>query len=216
MSIEPINVSIIFYSMYGHVYQMAEAVAEGSNSVSGADGKIYQVPELMPEEVLKDSGAWEAKQAFDHIPEATPEVLEESDAVIFGTPTRFGMMASQMRNFLDQTGKQWAEGALTGKVGSVFASIGGQHGGHETTVRSFHTTLLHHGMAVVGVPYFEDRLNEMDEISGGTPYGATTVAGPAGGRTPSENELEIAKTQGKHVAEMSLQLSSQEATVAAE
>src|SRR6056297_3492054 len=114
MNTESINVSIIFYSMYGHIYQMAEAVAEGANSVSGAEGNIYQVPELMPEEVLKDSGAWEGKQSFDHIPKATPEVLEESDAVIFGTPTRFGMMASQMRNFLDQTGKQWAEGALTG------------------------------------------------------------------------------------------------------
>jgi NAD(P)H dehydrogenase (quinone) len=207
MITDSINVSIIFYSMYGHVYEMAEAVSEGVSSVDNAEPQIYQAPELMPEDVLKDSGAWETKKAFDHIPEATPEVLEESDAVIFGTPTRFGMMAAQMRNFLDQTGKQWAEGALTGKVGSVFASIGGQHGGHETTIRSFHTTLLHHGMAVVGVPYFEDRLSEMDEISGGTPYGATTVAGPMGGRTPTENELEIAKTQGAHVAEMALKLS---------
>lgn len=216
MSIQPINVSIIFYSMYGHVYQMAEAVGEGSNSVEGADATIYQVPELVPEDTLKESGAWEAQKAFDHIPEATPEVLENSDAVIFGTPTRFGMMAAQMRQYLDQTGKQWAEGALTGKVGSVFASVGGQHGGHETTIRNFHTTLLHHGMAVVGVPYFENRLNEMDEISGGTPYGATTIAGPVGGRTPSENELEIAKTQGTHVAEMALKMSSKETTVAAE
>ncbi len=216
MYTESINVSVIFYSMYGHVYEMAEAVSKGINSVDNAEPKMHQAPELMPEDVLKDSGAWEAKEAFDHIPEATPEVLENSDAIIFGTPTRFGMMAAQMRNFLDQTGKQWAEGALTGKVGSVFASVGGQHGGHKTTIRNFHTTLLHHGMAVVGVPYFEDRLNEMDEISGGTPYGATTVAGATGGRTPSENELEIAKTQGKHVAEMALQLSNEEATIAAE
>ena len=216
MKMGSINVSIIFYSMYGHVYQMAEAVAEGSKSVEGADATIYQVPELVPEDVLKDSGAWEAKEAFDHIPEATPEVLENSDAVIFGTPTRFGMMAAQMRQYLDQTSKQWAEGALTGKVGSVFASVGGQHGGHETTIRNFHTTLLHHGMAVVGVPYFEDRLNEMDEISGGTPYGATTIARPVGGRTPSKNELEIAKTQGEHVANMALKLSSKETAVAAE
>lgn len=207
MIIDSINISIIFYSMYGHVYQMAEAVSEGVSSVDNADPKVYQVPELMSEEVLRDSGAWDAKQAFDHIPEAKPEVLEESDAVIFGTPTRFGMMAAQMRQFLDQTGKQWAEGALTGKVGSVFASVGGQHGGHETTIRSFQTTLLHHGMAVVGVPYFEDRLNEVDEVSGGTPYGATTVAGPTGGRTPSKNELEIAKTQGVHVAKTALKLS---------
>jgi NAD(P)H dehydrogenase (quinone) len=126
------------------------------------------------------------------------------------------MMAAQMRQYLDQTGKQWAEGALTGKVGSVFASVGGQHGGHETTIRNFHTTLLHHGMAVVGIPYFEDRLNEMDEISGGSPYGATTVAGATGGRQPSENELEIAKTQGEHVARMALKLSSKETAVATE
>jgi len=213
---DSINVSIIFYSMYGHVYEMAEAVSEGVSSVDNAEPKMYQAPELMPEDVLKDSGAWEAKKAFDHIPEATPEVLEESDAVIFGTPTRFGMMAAQMRNFLDQTGKQWAERALTGKVGSVFASVGGQHGGHETTIRSFQTTLLHHGMAVVGVPYFEDRLNEMEEISGGTPYGATTVAGATGERNPTENELGIAKTQGAHVAQTALKLSTEEATVAAE
>jgi len=142
MNTESINISIIFYSMYGHVYQMAEAVAEGSNSLADTDATIYQVPELVPEDVLKDSGAWEAKQSFDHIAEATPEVLENSDAVIFGTPTRFGMMAAQMRQYLDQTGKQWAEGALTGKIGSVFASVGGQHGGHETTIRNFHTTLL--------------------------------------------------------------------------
>ncbi|MCW9705215.1 NAD(P)H:quinone oxidoreductase [Fodinibius salsisoli] len=216
MSTEPINVSIIFYSMYGHIHQMAEAVAEGANSIPGVDATIYQVPELVPDKVLKNSGAWEIKQAFDHIPEATPAVLEESDAVIFGTPTRFGMMASQMRNFLDQTGKQWAQGALTGKVGSVFASVGGQHGGHETTIRSFHTTLLHHGMAIVGVPYFEDRLNEVEEISGGTPYGATTVAGPTGNRTPTQNELEIAKTQGRHVAQTALKLSAEPSPVAAE
>lgn len=216
MITDSLTISIIFYSMYGHVYRMAEAVAEGINSVNKAEAAIYQVPELVPEEALKNSGAWDAKKAFDHIPEARPEVLEESDALIFGTPTRFGMMAAQMRQYLDQTGKQWAEGALTGKVGSVFASVGGQHGGHETTIRNFHTTLLHHGMAVVGVPYFEERLNEMDEISGGTPYGATTVAGPTGGREPSENELEIAKTQGSHVAEMALKLNVTEEKLAAE
>lgn len=211
---EKTTVSIIFYSMYGHTYQMAEAVAEGANSVDKANAKIYQVPELMPEEILKSSGALEEKQTFNHIPEATPEVLEESDAVIFGTPTRFGMMASQMRNFLDQTGKQWAEGALIGKVGSVFASTGSQHGGQETTLRNFHTTLLHHGMIVLGVPYSEERLNEMDEISGGTPYGATTLTGGDGSRQPSTNELEIAKTQGAHVAETANKLAYSEAELA--
>lgn len=213
ISTEETTVSIIFYSMYGHTYQMAEAVAEGAHSVDNAAVDIYQVPELVPQEVLEDSGASEAKEAFDHIPEATPEVLEESDALIFGTPTRFGMMAAQMRNFLDQTGKQWFEGALIGKVGSVFASTGSQHGGQETTLRNFHTTLLHHGMIVLGVPYSEERLNEMDEISGGTPYGATTLAGD-GSREPSTNELEIAKTQGAHVAETTNKLVYSEAELA--
>lgn len=204
---DTINISVIFYSMYGHVYQLAEAEAEGANELDASNVDIYQVPELVPEETLKESGAWEARQEFDHIPEATPKVLEDSDAIIFGTPTRFGMMTAQMRQFLDQTGKQWFEGSLIGKVGSVFASTGTQHGGQETTLRNFHTTLLHHGMVVLGVPYSEQRLTEMDEITGGTPYGATTLAGGDGSRTPSNNELEIAKTQGRYVADTALKLS---------
>ena len=212
---EPIRVSIIFYSMYGHTYTMAEAVAEGAEKVPDTIVDLYQVPELIPESVLEESGAKEAKKSFEQIPEAKPEILEKSDAVIFGTPTRFGMMASQMRNFLDQTGRQWAEGALIGKVGSVFASIGGQHGGHETTITSFYNTLIHHGMLVVGVPYSEERLSYLDEISGGSPYGATTVAGPDGSRQPSENELAIARTQGRRVAEISKKLSHSEVTLTA-
>lgn len=207
---EPIHISIIYYSMYGHTHQMAEAVSDGAGRVEDVNTELYQVPELVPDEALEKSGAMEAKDAMADIPEATPEVLEQSDAVIFGTPTRFGMMAAQMRNFLDQTGKQWFEGALIGKVGSVFASVGGQHGGHETTITSFYNTLIHHGMLVVGVPYSEERLSVMDEISGGGPYGATTLAGADGSRQPSDNELAIARTQGERVATIARKLSYSE------
>jgi NAD(P)H:quinone oxidoreductase type IV len=196
------KVQLIFYSMYGHVYQLAEAVAEGARQVPDTEVAVYQVQELVPEEVLEKSGAKAARQAFAHIPVAEPSRLAEADAIIFGTPTRFGNMCAQMRNFLDQTGSLWGKGALIGKVGSVFASTGTQHGGQETTITSFHTTLLHHGMIVVGVPYSQQELLNMDEITGGTPYGATTLAGADGSRQPSENELAIAGFQGKHVAEI--------------
>lgn len=191
---------IVFYSTYGHVYKMAEAVAEGAREVQGSEVSIFQVPELMDEATLKAHGALEAKKAFYHIPFIKPEQLAEADGIIFGTPTRFGNMASQMRNFLDQTGSLWMKGALVGKVGSVFVSTATQHGGQETTITSFHTTLFHHGMIVVGVPYAEQRLLNMTEITGGTPYGATTLANTDGSRSPSENELQIARFQGRHVA----------------
>ena len=197
-----VKIQIVFYSMYGHVYQLAEAVAEGARQVPDTEVAVYQVQELVPEEVLEKSGAKTARQAFEHIPFAQADKMAEADAVIFGTPTRFGNMCAQMRNFLDQTGSLWGKGALIGKVGSVFASTGTQHGGQETTITSFHTTLLHHGMIVVGVPYSRQELLNMDEITGGTPYGATTLAGADGSRQPSENELTIAKFQGKHVAEI--------------
>jgi NAD(P)H dehydrogenase (quinone) len=200
------KIQIVFYSMYGHVYRLAEAVAEGARQVPNTEVTIYQVPELVPEEVLEKSGAKTARQAFAHIPVAKPDKLAEADAIIFGTPTRFGNMCAQMRNFLDQTGALWGKGALVGKVGSVFASTGTQHGGQETTITSFHTTLLHHGMIVVGVPYSQQELINMDEITGGTPYGATTLAGADGSRQPSKNELAIAKFQGKHVAEIAAKL----------
>ncbi|GAB4248692.1 NAD(P)H:quinone oxidoreductase [Deferrisoma sp.] len=196
------KIQVIFYSMYGHVYRLAEAVAEGARQVEGAEVTLYQVPELVPDEVLEASGAKAARQAFAHIPVAEPEQLAEADAILFGTPTRFGNMCAQMRNFLDQTGPLWMRGALVGKVGSVFASTATQHGGQETTITSFHTTLLHHGMIVVGVPYAEQRLLEMGEITGGTPYGATTLANADGSRQPTENELAIARFQGRHVAEI--------------
>jgi NAD(P)H dehydrogenase (quinone) len=172
----PAKIQVIFYSMYGHVYQMAEAVAAGARE-GGGEVSLWQVPELVPDEILEKSGAAVARAAFDHVPVAKPTQLAEADAIIFRTPTRFGNMAAQMRNFLDQTGGLWANGALVGKVGSAFTSTASQHGGHETTLISFHLTLLHHGMIVVGTPYTEQRLLNMTEITGGTPYGATTLAG---------------------------------------
>ena len=200
------KVHIVFYSMYGHVYQLAEAVAEGAREVPDTEVEIYQVAELMSDEVLEKSGAKATREAFADIPVAEPANLAEADAIIFGTPTRFGNMAAQMRNFLDQTGQLWFTGALVGKLGSVFAGTGTQHGGQETTITSFHSTLLHHGMIIVGVPYTEQRLLNMEEITGGTPYGATTLAGADGSRRPTENELAIARYQGKHVAEIARKL----------
>ena len=200
------KVKVIFYSMYGHVYRMAEAVAEGAREVPGAEVSLLQVPELMPDEALERSGAKQARAAFAHIPVAKPDDLADADALIFGTPTRFGNMCAQMRNFLDQTGGLWAKNALVGKVGSVFASTATQHGGQETTLTSFHTTLLHHGMIIVGVPYSETRQNTLDEISGGSPYGASTIAAADGSRLPSENELAIARFQGRHVAAIAAKL----------
>ena len=200
------KVHVIFYSMYGHIYRMAEAVAEGARQVPGTEVTLMQTPELVPDAALERSGAKAARQKFAHIPLAKVEHLPEADAIIFGTPTRFGNMCAQMRNFLDQTGGLWVKGALVGKVGSVFASTGTQHGGQETTITSFHTTLFHLGMIVVGVPYTCQGLVNMNEITGGTPYGATTLAGSDGSRQPSENELAIAHFQGKHVAEITSKL----------
>jgi NAD(P)H dehydrogenase (quinone) len=196
------KVQVVFYSMYGHIYQMAEAVAAGARAVEHAEVSLYQVPELMPAEALERSGAAQARARFADVPVIHPDQLAEADAILFGAPTRFGNMCAQMRNFLDQTGGLWARGALVGKVGSVFTSTGTQHGGQETTITSFHTTLLHHGMVIVGVPYSETRLMEMGEVTGGTPYGASTLAGGDGSRQPSENELAIARFQGRHVAEV--------------
>ncbi len=200
------KVQVIFYSMYGHIYKMAEAVAAGVREVPGVEVSLYQVPELVPDAVLERSGAKKARDAFAHIPIATVNQLPDADAITFGTPTRFGNMAAQMRNFLDQCGGLWVRNALVGKVGSVFASTGTQHGGQETTITSFHTTLLHLGMIIVGVPYSAKGLSNMDEISGGTPYGATTLANSDGSRQPSKNELEIAQFQGRHVADIARRL----------
>lgn len=200
------KIQIIFYSMYGHVYRLAEAVAEGAREVEGAEVALYRVPELVPEDILEKSGAKQAQQAFAHVPIARPEQLAEADGIFFGTPTRYGNMAAQMRNFLDQTGSLWASGALIGKVGSVFASTATQHGGQETTITSFHTTLLHLGMVIVGVPYAARELSSLEELSGGTPYGATTISGGDGSRWPSEMELAIARYQGRHATTIAKKL----------
>jgi NAD(P)H:quinone oxidoreductase type IV len=204
----PVKLQIIFYSTYGHVYRMAEAVAAGAREVPSVEVQLYQVPELMPADILEKSGAKAARAAFAHVPVAAPDDLAEADAIIFGTPTRFGNMASQMRNFLDQTGGLWVKGALAGKVGSVFTATASQHGGQETTLTSFHNTLFHHGMIVAGVPYTIAEMNNLSEMSGGTPYGATTITGSDGRRQPSENELAIARFQGRHVAAIARRLAA--------
>jgi NAD(P)H dehydrogenase (quinone) len=198
------KVLVLYYSSYSHTETMAQAVAQGASSVDGVEVTLKRVPETMPEDVAKNAGVKLDQEA----PVAEPGELADYDAIIFGTPTRFGNMAAQMRTFLDQTGPLWFENKLVGKVGSVFCSTASQHGGQETTITSFHTTLFHHGMIVVGLPYTFKGNMVMDEVSGGTPYGATTLAGPDGGRAPSENELAGARFQGRHVAEIAAKLSA--------
>ena len=198
------KVLVLYYSMYGHIEKMADAIAEGVRTVDGAEGVIKRVPEIIPEDRARAMGVKLDQKA----PIATTEELGNYDAIIFGTPTRFGNMTAQMRNFLDQTGKLWMNGALIGKVGSVFTSTGTQHGGQETTITSFHSTLLHHGMVIVGVPYSCKGLTVMTEITGGSPYGSSTLAGSDGKRMPSENELEIARFQGRHVAQIAQRLAA--------
>ena len=202
------KVLIVFYSTYGHIYQMAEAVAEGVRQVDGAEVELRRVPETLPEGVLEQMGAVDAQKAFSHIPQCTVDELAAADAVIFGTPTRFGNMCGQMRQFLDATGQLWANGSLVGKVGSVFASSATQHGGQESTILSFHISLLHHGFVVVGLPYAFQGQMRIDEVSGGSPYGASTIAGGDGSRMPSENELEAARFQGNHVASIAAKLAN--------
>jgi NAD(P)H dehydrogenase (quinone) len=200
------NVLIVYYSMYGHILRLAEAMKEGAGGVSGANVRICRVPETLPEEVLKEMGAQETQKAQAHVPVCKLEELVSADAIIFGTPTRFGNMCGQMRQFLDATGGLWAKGALVGKVGSVFTSSATQHGGQESTILSFHITLLHHGMLIVGLPYAFAGQMRIDEITGGSPYGASTIAGGDGKRMPSKNELDAARFQGKHVAEIAAKL----------
>lgn len=194
------KVKIVFYSMYGHIYRMAEAEAEGAREVAGAEVELLQVAELVPDEVLEKSGAKQARQAFAQIPIAKPEDLVDADAIIFGIPARFGNMCAQMRNFFDQTGGLWAQGSLIGKVGSVFTSTATQHGGQETTIICSIITLMHQGMIIVGMPYSEKRQMTLEEIAGGSPYGASTITDGDGSRMPSDNELAMARFQGRHVA----------------
>ena len=200
------KIFIVYYSLYGHVYKMAEAVKEGASQISRAEVYLYRVPETLSQEVLGKMGALEAQKSMAHIPICKVEDLATADAIIFGAPTRFGNMCGQMRQFLDGTGGLWAKGALVGKVGSVFTSSATQHGGQESTILSFHTNLLHHGMIIVGLPYAFAGQMRIDEVTGGSPYGASTIAGGQGERMPSENELNAARYQGKHVAEITAKL----------
>ena len=195
------KVLVLYYSAYGHIERMAEAVAEGARS-TGAQVDIKRVPELVPEEVARGAGM-KLDQAA---PIATVEELERYDAIIVGVGTRYGRMASQMANFLDQTGGLWARGALQGKVGSAFTSTATQHGGQEVTLFAIHTNLMHFGMVLVGLPYSWAGQMRLDEVTGGSPYGATTIAGGKGERQPSENELEGARYQGRLVAETAAKL----------
>ena len=197
---------IVYYSMYGHIHRMAQAVAEGAAEISGVEVVSRRVPETLPGEVLEKMGAADAQKAFADVPVCTVDELGSANAVIFGTPTRFGNMCGQMKQFLDATGQLWMKGSLVGKVGSVFTSSNTQHGGQESTILTFHTVLLHQGMVIVGLPYTFPGQMEINEISGCSPYGASTVAGPKGERLPSENELAGARFQGKHVAAIAAKL----------
>ncbi len=204
----PTKMLVLYYSMYGHVETMAQAVAEGARPIKDLEVTIKRVPETMPEEKARAAGAKLDQSA----PVAEPEELSDYDGIIFGTPTRFGNMCGQMRTFLDQTGSHWMQGTLIGKIGSVFTSTATQHGGQETTLTSFHSTLLHQGMVIVGVPYSCQELLNMEEITGGTPYGASTLASPDGSRQPSPNELAIARFQGRHVGQITKWLAAKSGT----
>lgn len=202
------KVQVIFYSMYGHVYRLSEAVAEGARSVAGTEVQLLQVQETLPNEVLEKMGAVEARKAFAHVPVADPKKLSDADGIILGAPTRYGAVPAQMRAFLDATGGLWSSGALIGKVGSGFTSTASQHGGQETTLLTLSTFFFHMGMVIAGVPYSTAELLNLDEVSGGTPYGASTVAGPRGERQPTKNELVIAEAQGRHVATIAAKLAA--------
>ena len=202
------KVQVIFYSTYGHVYRLAEAVADGARAVAGSDVQVLQVAETLPADVLEKMGATEARKAFAHVPVADPRRLAEADGIILGTPTRYGAATAQMRAFLDNTGGLWVSGALIGKVGSAFTSTASQHGGQETTLLTLSTFFFHMGMVIAGVPYSSQELLELGEVSGGTPYGASTIAGPRGERQPTENELAIARAQGRHVAQIAAKLAT--------
>ena len=202
----PVNVQVIFYSVYGHAWKLAEAIAEGVRQVPGANVKVLQVPDLLSPDVLAKMHATEAKKAFAHVPVADPHALADADVILFGTGTRYGSAAASMQAFFDATGGLWQKGALVGKLGGVFTSTASQHGGQETTLMSMMTYLLHQGMLVAGVPYSAQELLDMKEITGGTPYGSTTITNADGSRQPSANELAIARFQGKHAAEIGAKL----------
>jgi NAD(P)H dehydrogenase (quinone) len=200
------KVLVVYYSMYGHVYQLAQAAAEGTRLVPNAEPVLRRVPETLSEGILEKMGALETLRRQAHVPVCTVDELAEADAIIFGTPTRFGNMCGQMRQFMDATGQLWVKGALVGKVGSVITCSNTQHGGQESTILTFHVTLLHHGMVIVGLPYAFQGQMVMDQITGGSPYGASTIAGPDGARLPSQNELAGARYQGEYVAKIARKL----------
>jgi NAD(P)H dehydrogenase (quinone) len=200
------KILIVYYSMYGHVHRLAQAVAEGVSEVPGAEALLRRVPETLSQEVLGKMGAVEPQKSMAGVPVCSVDELAAADAIIFGTPTRFGNMCGQMRQFLDATGQLWLKGALVGKAGSVFTSSNTQHGGQESTILSFHITLLHQGMVIVGLPYTFAGQMRGDEITGGSPYGTSTIAGTQGERSPSDNELAAARFQGKHVAQIAAKL----------
>ena len=200
------KVLLVYYSMYGHVYELMKAAAKGVESVENMQAVLRRVPETLPEDVLEKMGAVEAQKQQADVPVCTVDEMGEADAIIFGTPTRFGNMCGQMRQFLDATGKIWVKGALVGKAGSVITSSNTQHGGQESTILTFHVTLLHHGMVIVGLPYAFQGQMTTDQISGCSPYGASTIAGADGSRVPSENELDGARFQGEHIANITKKL----------
>lgn len=194
---------VLYHSLQGHVETMAAAIAEGAREIRNAQVDIRRVPELMSDEQLRKAKAKTDQKA----PVASVEELAVYDAILFGTPTRFGNMSGQMRNFLDQAGSLWQKGSLVGKVGSVFTSTATQHGGQESTILSFHTTLLHLGMVIVGLPYSEKRQMGVEAVKGGSPYGASTIADD-GSRQPSEVELQMARFQGRHVTTIAAKLAA--------
>jgi NAD(P)H dehydrogenase (quinone) len=194
------KILVLFYSTYGHTYKMAQAIAEGASKVQDSEVSLGRVPETLPDSILENMGALEAKKAFVHVPLIKVDDLAEYDAIIFGVPTRFGMMPAQMKTFLDSTGTLWAKGALIGKIGSVFTSSATPHGGQESTILNFHTVLLHQGMVIAGLPYSFAGISRIDEVTGGSPYGAGTITGGDGSRMPSDNELDGARFQGEYVA----------------
>ncbi len=202
------KVLVVYYSMYGHIHRLAEAIAEGAREVEGAEVVLRRVPETLSEEILGKMGALEAQKSMAQVPVCTVDELAAADAIIFGTPTRFGNMCGQMKQFLDSTGGLWMKGSLVGKAGSVFTSSATQHGGQESTILSFHILLLHQGMVIVGLPYAFQGQMGLEEIKGGSPYGISTIAGAQGERMPSEIELAGARYQGKHVATISKKLVS--------
>lgn len=202
------KVQVVFYSMYGHVFRLARAIAEGARGVEGVEATLHRVPETLSDEILGKMGALDARAQFAGIPTADPQALAEADAILLGTPTRYGAACAQMQSFLDATGSLWARGALIGKLGGAFTSTASQHGGQETTLVHLHTFFYHQGMVVAGVPYSVPELSNLAEVSGGTPYGASTVAGPRGERQPTEAELAIARAQGAHTARIASRLAA--------